>query len=301
MANVTLNTVGTALSKVGTVTIAGITENGFTRTHSTATGYARVNPFEIENGTGPTDFAVPHSLNAWENYSHADLNTGSALSATTGYEEINTSWTLPAGYARDTGSLDQKVYWKSMGPTEDLAVNPFATDASVASASDAGSYTIASGLTIGHIFAIGVKVEWNDTIITRTNGDGVAYNVATGTTPLLGAGRGVSSEVGVFDDAPTVDNITQAPGPTDCFIGCTGCLTLTIDVTMEGPSQGTLQEDVDGGGFNTVDAGVPAQSNQLTRINLNAGVTYGYRLSYNDVAPTVWSTGDSLLTDCQLV
>lgn len=297
--SVSLNAVGSALGKSGAVTLSDTVENGYTRTHA-GSGYRRINPFQAESGNAPSELTAPHTLGDWVAYSHSSVNSGSALAVTRGYMEISVSWSKPAGYSRAPSILTQKVYWKDMGTSEDLSVNPFNLPTGTADVGDVTSYDITSALTAGHYYAVGVKVEFDDSVDSHTNADSLGYDSAMGETGLLGGGRGVSSGK-VYDDAPTIDSVVQDTDPGSCLVGCTNCVDITINVTMEGSSQGTLQEQVDGGGWTTIDSGVPAGSASLSRTNLDAGVSYDYRLKYNDVAGSKWSNVGSITTECTLV
>jgi len=295
--SVSLNAVGSALGKVGAVTLAGATENGYTRTHA-ASGYKRINPFQVENGAAPSDFVAPHTLGHWAGYSHSSLNTGAGLTVTRGYRKASLSWSLPSGYSRDPSNLKQRVYWKDMGTTEDLSVNPFSSPTGSADAGDGTSYEI-TGLTAGHYYAIGVKVEWDDSVTVHTNADSLGYDSAAGQTPLLGAGRGVSSGK-IFSDAPTIVSVQQLTDPSSCLAGCTGCVEIRLNVTMEGSSQGTLQEKVGAGAFVTIDSAIVAGTSQIN-LTRDAGIQYQYRMKYNDVSPEVWSNTGNITTECTLI
>jgi len=296
--SVSLNAVGAALSKSGPVTIAGATENGYTRTHASS-GYARINPFQVEGGTAPSEFIAPHTLGDWANYAHASLNTGSALAATASYGEVGLTWTLPAGYSRDTANLTQRLYWKDMGTTEDLNVNPFSTSTGSVDVGDVTSYTL-TGLTAGHYYAIGLKVEWDDSLVVRDNVDSDAYQIAAGQTALIGGGRGLSSGKAMAT-APTIDSVVQLTDPATCLSGCTSCVDVKLNVTMEGSSTGRLEEKKGTGAWTLVDSAVTAGSTAITLTARDSNVTYQYRLRYNDVSPDTWSDTGSVDTVCTLI
>jgi len=296
--SVSLNGVGAALGKSGAVVLAGCVENGYTRTHG-ASGYNRINPFQVENGNAPSEFVAPHTLGDWAGYSHATLNEGSGLDATSGYAKIVVTWTRPAGYTRDPNNLVQRVYWKDMGTSEDLSVNPFSSPTGTADGGDGTSYDATSGLTADHYYAVGVKVEWNDSSTTRESADSTAYDYAGGSTPLLGAGRGVSSGL-IWSNAPAIDSVVQLTDPGTCYVGCTGCVDVKVNCTMYGTSYGTFQEKVGAGSWTTIDANLTPGTSSITRTSLDAGVQYQYRIRYNDVSPDTWSNTGSITTDCIL-
>ena len=296
--SVTLNTVGTALGKVGSVTLAGAVENGYARTHA-ASGYLRVNPFEVGDGQAPSEFVAPHTLGDWASYTQAAMNTGSDLEVTVGYAELEVTWVLPTGYSLATAILTQKLMIRSMGGSEVLSTDPFDTPFSTTDVADVVTFTVAA--TVGEFFAIGVKSYFDDSVTVHEVSSSNAYVYKTGETPLTGAGAGVSSEAAVYDTSPTISSVVQDTDPGACLAGCTGCVDITVNVTMEGTSAATVQEKVASGSWVTIDTGLPAGSSSFARTSLDAGVLYEYRLKYNAVSPETWSTTGSITTECTLV
>lgn len=293
-----LNTIGSKLFKSGAVNLADTIENGYTRTHA-ATGYRRINPFEVNAGRAPSEQVAPHTLGDWSNsYQHSTLNTGSDLEVDGGYRAVTALWVKPTGYISSAG-LDQRVYWKDMGTSEDLSVNPFSSPTGSASAGDGTSYEI-TGLTAGNYYAVGVKCEWDDSVVTHENPDSSAYDTKAGETPLLGAGRGVSTGE-IWDDSPTIDSVVQLTDPGTCLVGCQDCVDIKLNITMNGTSAGTLQEQVGGGGWNTIDSNVPAGTSSITLVDKDDATALDYRMKYNDVSPETWSNTGSITTECTLL
>lgn len=104
---------------------------------------------------------------------------------------------------------------------------------------------------------------------------------------------------GEVSQTPAIDSVTQTTDPDACSVGQD--VNLRIRVTMVGSSQGTLQEQVDGGSWTTVDSSVAAGATQLTR-TVASGSSYAYRLRYNDVSPANWSAASAAVSaTCNLL
>ena len=290
------------LGKTGSFDLAGSVLNGYTRTHA-GSGYRRINPFQVENGNAPPTFTAPHVTTEWEAYVHTTVNSGTGLLISAdGYGEIDLAWSLPSGYSRDTANLTQRVYWKDAGTVLDesaLAVNPFDTPTGSASAGDGTTHTI-TGLTTGHFYAVGVKVEWNDSVTTHENVDSLGYAIDGGETPLTGGGRGlISSEV--FGTVPNFSALIQTTDSGTCQVGDDVNLRLTVN--MEGVSTGRLEQSKNSAGYTLVDGSVTAGT---TTINLlrSSPDNWKYRIRYNDIgggSPGPWSVERNLTAQCDLV
>ena len=297
-----LNYIGTQLAKSGDVVLEDTVLNAYTRTHA-GSGYRRINPFQVENVNAPPTFTAPHSLTEWAGYVHATVNSGTGLLVSAeGYGEIDLAWSLPSGYDRDTANLLSRVYWKDAGTTLDesaLAVNPFDSPTGSASAGDGTSHTI-TGLTTGHFYAVGVKVEWDDSVATHENVDSLAYAIDGGETPLTGGGRGlISSEV--FGTVPNFSALIQTTDSGTCQVGDDVNLRLTVN--MEGVSTGRLEQSKNSAGYTLVDGSVTAGT---TTINLlrSSPDNWKYRIRYNDIgggSPGPWSVERNLTAQCDLV
>lgn len=300
MTTVSLNTIGSVLGKVGQVDLQDTVLNGYTRTHAVS-GYRRINPFEVENGRAPPTFTAPHSLNEWENYQHTDINQGDdLLIAAGGYGGLDLTWTRPNGYTRDLANVTQKVYWKDMGLSQDLSVNPFSSPTGSADPGDGSSYSI-TGLVTDHWYAIGVKAEWDDSVATYENADSTAYDRDPAATPLIGGGRGISTDDPVFGTTPPFPNLTQNTDPDLCTVG--DDVELKLEVGMEGPSTGRLEEEKNGGGFTLVDASVTAGTTNIL-LNRSSPDNWNFRIRYNDVgggSPGPWSAEKNIDATCNLV
>ncbi len=297
----TMRTVQTALKRTtGARNLAAMATGRFTRTLA-IDGYARVNPFEVNAGRAPSEEATPHNLRDWESYQHPDMNTGSQLTITSqGYGEISLSWTLPTGYSVDTANLVQRVYWRDMGTSEDLNINPFVTPTGSASAGDGTTHDI-TGLVTGHFYAVGVKVEWDDSDAIFENADSVAYSIAAGQNPLIGGGRGIGSTE-VFGTTPNFSNLIQSsPDPSTCTSG--DPVTLRLTINLEGPSTALLEVEVNSGGFATDVAAVSAGTTTIDRTK-NSPHNYNFRIRYNDIgggSPGPWSVERNIDASCELL
>ena len=297
MASVSLNDIGnTQLGGSGSVNMKDLPVNMFTRTLSTA-GYKRTNPFESTEHTPSNNDSAPHNLNEWEFYLHTRVDAGKDLSVEMGYGEMTVSWTRGNNY--QDNCCRQVLYIKAMGTAEDLSVNPFSSPSASPDVSDVSQYTIAG--TSGQYYAIGLKAFFDDSVTEYGVVDSLAcdYSTASGTIPLTGAGRGISSSTAVWADTPSIDSISQDPGSTSCFGSDTP--DVDMDVTMNGTSLGTLQRNVNGGSWTNVSTSVTAGASALTDTNRSPGNTYNYRLKYNDVSPESWSATKSIFVDCELI
>ena len=301
-----LLSVGGYMSKTGVIKLTEVAaSDGYTRVHSSG-GYGKLNHFAVQNGYAPAPATTPESLHAFESYSNA-INTGSLLILSSGgYESATITWTLPAGYSLNPDSTTQRVYWKSMGTSEDLSVNPFDASAPGFSSADAGAattYTI-TGLDATNFYAIGVKVEWDDSILPIIeNTDGNAYAADTApsqpSNPLTGGGAGISSNE-IFPSDPSPITATQT-STTACTIGVDN-VTIKIDHAMQGTSTGLLQYQLNGGTWTTLVASKPAGSSSTNHTVIGGGTDlYKYRMSYNDVSGPIWATmTGTVLAECTI-
>lgn len=274
-------------------------EDGYTRTFA-GDGYRRVNPGEVEGGNADDPAAPANSLNAWNGYDHDRVAAGSDLEAAGGYGEADVDWVKPAGYDRAPALMNQRIYVKDTGETSlnatALATNPFDTPDQTQSAGDGASDTVDLGAYEGNVVAIGVKAEFDDSVDVH---ESLGYPAKAGEDALTGAGAGIA--LLVRSSVPVINSITQLTDPASCLAGCTGCVTIRLSVTMEGPSQGTLRVSTNGGStWSTVDSAVAAGATQID-LTVDAGVSLDYDLAYNDVSPTQRSASQSITTECTLV
>lgn len=283
------------LGHTGLIVVQDMFLNGFSRTFA-GSGYRRINPFQVQAGTAPSSFVAPHSLGDWEGYDHDSVPAGSGLAIVMGYAGFTLSWTNPAGYSLAPSILDCMIYVRSMGASEDLSVDPFTSPDKTQSGGDDATEFVTAASFVGEFVAIGVKARFDDSVAVHEGA--VGFAPAGGQTPLIGAGIGISSGQAIWAPAPTIDSVDQVTDPGTCSIP--DVVELSIDVSMQGPSTGTLQESVDMGAFVTVDSGVPAGSTSLTR-NVPSGSNYRYRLRYNSVSPDTWSNILGRDAECTLV
>lgn len=273
------------------VRLAALRANGYTRTLA-GSGYLRVNPFEVELGQAadPDDgVSGLHSLLAWVGYTHASIPAGSELTATPGYGTVTLNWTRPNGYTRAPSILEQRIFVKDTGESTinatALAVNPFDSPDQSQAAGDGTSDVVNVASYQGSVIAIGVKAEFDDSVTVHVATDGNGYTGAVGEDLLLGAGAGIAIQVMAGNPGPI--SVTQTTDPDTCTVGDN--VNLRIDVNMQGPSLGTLQEQVNGGAWTTIDSGVAAGTLVINR-SVQSGNNYRYRLRYNDVSPDDWAT-----------
>lgn len=100
---------------------------------------------------------------------------------------------------------------------------------------------------------------------------------------------------------PVIDSVIQLTPADECLVGCSGCVSIRVNLTMVGSSLGTLQERVDGGSWSTVDPGVAAGATRATLSGRDPSKLYEYRIRYNDVSPDTWSTVRGVTTECTLI
>ena len=290
MTQVSLNGVGTELARAGTVNLEDCETNPFSRVHSSG-GYAKVNPW---GALGLTEFAAPHSLNAWENYNQDEAPiSGTDLEVTIGYAEMTISWVKDTLYQND--ACRQILSIKSMGTSEVLSNNPFdsGTDTDVG---DVVTYTI--NATGGDFYSIGLKAEFNDSnLVVVESADSLGCNYKSGQTPLLGAGRGISSGVQVYRTDP--GPISQVRAGSPAASGCTSgdFVDVIISWDMNGPSTGRLEESKDDDVWTLVDSNVTAGSTGAT-LSRETTHNYKYRLRYNNITPDTWTTSSNTTIDC---
>ena len=207
---------------------------------------------------------------------------------------------MPSGYvAAAYAVLTQKLMIRSMGASENLSLDTFTSPFSTTDVGDVATYTVSA--TVNEWFAIGVKCYFDDSVTVHELSSAGAYTYKAGQTPMLGASAGISSGAAVYSTAPVIDSIIQSTDPGTCLVGCTGCVDFTINLDMQGPSLGTIQEKIGAGSWVTLDTGVPAGTASISRTNKDASVLYSYRIRYNDVSPDDWSNTGSITTECTLV
>lgn len=303
MAQVSLIATGAQLGKTsGQIRLSALRMNGYTRTFAVS-GYLRVNPFEVEDGQAddPSRGDAKHFLGNWLNYLQQSLNTGSQLQVTSSYGEVALSWTKPPGYDRAPGILEQQMYLKGTGESEinetAVSTNPFVDFFSKVPAGDGSSGVLPAASFGGEVVAVGVKVEFDDSVTIHTNSGATAYSIAPGQEPLTGGGRGIA--VLVFDVTPEITSIRQVPERENCFINDDVDIRVTVD--MEGPSEGTIQESVNGGAFSTIFSNVaPGTTGEINFPDRSSNNNYSYRIRYNDVSPIQWSATANFSANCDL-
>lgn len=289
MPTVSLRDTGIQLGRTTgqTVSLKTLRLNGYTRTFA-SDGYKRVNPYEVAAGRAddPNSGSSNYSLGAWVGYQQSYCAPGSNLAYTIGYGSISVSWSKPSGYLDSL--CDQYLYAKDTGQTvvnsTALAVNPFSSPSQSQGLGDGTSASVNLGSYSGRYVALGVKSRWYDSVTTYEANDNGAYSGASGQQLLQGAGVGIL--VRAYNTVPGTVSAVQLTGPDYCYVG--ESIWLRVYFSMEGPSTGRLEEQVNGGSWtfaNTISAG--SSSIDLYRAS---GSNYKYRLRYNDVSPDQWST-----------
>lgn len=290
MADVNLRALGIQFGRTTgqTVSLKTLRLDGYTRTLS-ADGYRRVNPYEVgrSRADDPNSTSTEWRLSAWVAYSQSYCAPGSNLAYSDGYDTISTSWSLPTGYLASL--CDQELYVKDTGQTSinatALAVNPFSSPSQTQGVGDTTSASVNLASYSGRYVALGVKSKWNDGTTTYEAADDGAYGVASGQTPLTGAGTGIL--VRAWEGTPPSISAVQLTDPDSCSVG--DDVTLRVSHSLEGTSQATLQQQVNGGSWTTVSSSVAAGSSS-SDLSRASGNTYKFRIRYNDVTPDSWRT-----------
>lgn len=289
-----LDRIGNELGRTSNVSLAAAAANPYSRTFA-GSGYRRASPLQV--ALGAADVAAPVSLAGWEGYDQDSVPPGSNLAIAMGYAGFNLTWTNPAGYGLAPSILDCFIYVRSMGAAQDLSVNPFVSPDKTQSGGDGESAFVTAASFVGEFVAIGILTRFDDSVVVHEGA--VGFSPAGGQTPLLAA-IGISSGQAIWAPEPSIDDVIQLTDPGTCIAGCTGCVDVRLNVTMQGTSSGRLERRVDGGAFALVDAAVPAGSSQLNQFGLDAQKHYEWRLRYNAVSPDAWSTIEGITTECTL-
>lgn len=287
-----LDAAAAQLKATGTPSLDAMTTGRYTRTLA-GDGLARQNPFEEEKGHAPSEEVGPHSLDVFAGYDHDVVESGTGLQAVVGYEEITYAWVQHAGYPLAPGVLRQLLSVKSMGASEDLSVNPFDTPDDTDDAGDVEEWSMV-GLTAGDFYAAGLKGAFNDSDEEFVPPDATACDPHGSATPLSGAGEGISSDVAVFSKTPGPVSATQTTDPDSCVVGAD--VTLNVVLNMSGPSLGRLEEQVNGGSWDLVDASVSAGTTSVNLVRASNGDNYKFRVRYLDVSPDTWGTMSGTIT-----
>lgn len=284
----------------GQVLLSKLRENGYSRTHA-GTGYRRVNPFEIEAGRGddPSRADTRHYLANWLDYDQDRMPQGTGLIVTGGYGTIDVSYAETPGYSRAPGTLRHLLYVQPTGetscsfdargtdPTLGDTASPFLNLGDVFSMDGIGV-----GMYEGEYIAVGVVIEFDDSVDII---ESPLFEPDAGMACPLSVGHpGVAIQV--FSSFATINNVSQSPDSSVCFID--DDVDVLVNISMEGPSLGTLQESVDGGAWTTIASSIGAGTvGNLTYVRPE-GHSYQYRLRYNDVSPDTWDTSPILNAEC---
>jgi hypothetical protein len=286
----------------GPIRLSELRTNGYTRTHA-GSGYRAVNPFQVEQGHAddPSRIDTRHYLGNWVDYLQSGLNTGSELTVASGYGEVTLTWTRPAGWSRASALLSQWIYMKRTEQTEvdstARGVNPFDTPDSVVSLGAGSSANVSASAFVGEVIAVGVKVEFDDTVAVHTNPDNQAYEPAVGQLSLTGVARGIA--LLVYDTQPVITNVAQTPESAVCIEGSD--VEVRVFFTMLGPSLGTLQESVNGGAWSNISTTVAAESPSYALTRAGDSVTeLRFRIKYNDVPGDLWSNIAVFTPSCDI-
>lgn len=286
----------------GQILLSKLRENGYSRTFA-GSGYLRVNPFEVEGGNAddPARVDAKHYLGNWVGYDHDRMPQGSGLIVSSGYGSIDVSFDALPGYSRAPGALRYLLY---VQPTAEVSctLDARGVDPRLGGAAspfyNLGDATSHSGISVsmyeGQFIAVGVCVEFDDSVTLR---EGELFTPdASMACQLSVLHPGVA--LMVYDPIPVINSVSQNPASGACYEG--DDVDVRVNVTMEGPSLGTLEENVDGLGWSTLSSSIGAgTTGNLTFVRAE-GHSYQYRLRYNDVSPDTWDTSPTLNAECTL-
>lgn len=296
-----LNSVWSELKATYPASLDDLVGSGYTRTLA-GSGLARVSPFQVELGNAAdpaTESSAPFELDDWTGYDHNGFPTGTGLIVTGGYGTIDVSWTAMPGYSRAPSILRHLLYVQPTGETS-YNLDVIGTDPKAGGSPffNLGDGVSAAGIGVsmyeGTYIAVGVVVEFDDSDALIESPlwepDGSMSEPLSVVTP------GVA--IKVYDSVPTINSVTQSPGSGSCFIG--DDVDVRVNVTMEGPSTGRLEERVNGGEWTLLGGSIGAGTNGNLTFVRAEGNSYQYRLRYNDVSPDQWATSSVLNAECTL-
>lgn len=278
---------------VGSVTLSDLYTSPYTR----AVPPYRVNPFSVANGNGPADFSAPYPMVAdWENYGHGALNIGDNVRAIIGYGgEFTLEWDAPVGFQADV--CRYRVSIKDTGTSPDETVDPLVSPTSQVFTTSLSQ--LFTALSVDHWYACAVEVEFDDGS-TAILSNGFPGHIDE--TELTGDTQGILTSEPLPPNAPEMGAVTQSPDAEFCDDPINDGLTVTCNYTMQGPSQGTIEYQINSDGWVTwitsVPAGDSSSSLSASEGGYGNGDTVHFRLRYNDVSPTVWSDTGSLQVFC---
>lgn len=255
----------------------------------------RINPFSVADGNGPSSFSAPYQFSDWANYSHNHLNMGGDVIATLGYGgEFTVSWDPSFGF--DANVCRYRVSAKSTGAAPDTNADPLDTP-------DWQQFTTSNSMlvlgTVGHYYVVAVQVEFDDGN-TAIFSNGFPGDVSE--TELSGPTDGIITSDRLPGSTPTMGSVTQSPDAEFCDDPVSDGLFVTVTFTSSGPSTIKVDMQINSDGWVTRAAALAAGSNSYSISAADAGFGDGdtvyFRVSYNDVSPTAWSSTASLTVFC---
>lgn len=287
------------------VKLGDLRRDGYTRTKA-GFGYLAVNPYEVQAGKAgdPDEAGSLHRLGDWAGYGHSRLPAASDLEDLEGgYDAVDVAWVAPPGASRAPELVGFRVYIKDTGTPHTSSPGDPETSTDPTSSPDK-TVDVGFGASVvealetsftpaGNWMAVAVVSLFDDSVTEHEDTEGASAKA--GEVALTGAFEGILAKV--FSASPTIEGVRQNPLPDDCLVGSN--VDIFIDVLMEGGSQGTLQESVNGGAFSTIDSNVTAGAQgELGPFSRASGNNYQYRLRYNDVSPNQWDTSTVFSAAC---
>lgn len=194
--------------------------DGYTRTYA-ASGYYRVNPFEVANGDAPAPASGANALSDWDGYAQATINPGSNFDCTAspGPNSVGFDWTQGAGYGNDLASVRQRFFYQTCtGPIDCASADPFSGSPMEQDAGDGASDTL-TGLSDNTYYVVGLQVEWD------RKGDG-SYEIpaSNGSNPTAR----VFSPTGLCNGAANQGIWFQTDTTTTTTTACSSCCPITL-------------------------------------------------------------------------
>lgn len=296
MSPVSLLTLGRTVLGIGPsdpVSLSSLYTNPYTRTVPPL----RINPFSIANGNGPSSFSPPYSLLDWLNYNHTVMNIGSDVTATIGYGgRFTVGWAGAAGFQSDV--CRYRVSVRDAGTTPDTSVDPLVSPTAVQYTTSLSELFV--GMTVGNFYTMCVQAEFNDGSTVRLSNGFPGSITETELDP--GVTEGIITSIRLPASAPTINLVTQTPLSGGCEDPVADGLVLHVSMDMFGPSLGTIQMQINSGGWVTQTSALPAGTSNYSISAVAGGFGNGdtveFRVSYNDVSGPVWSNTGSILVLC---
>jgi hypothetical protein len=237
----------------GEQTLTGTTGYyGYDRIADSTDEYEQINPFAVEDGHAPDPANFPpspisYSLAAWDQYEFNHYNASRAKSTnfdltSIGYTTANFSWTLPSGYSRNTGELQQYLYIDNCG----VDCEASGSDCCGANVNDVSSFN-KTGLSNGQNYSATLKTDWDSkgTGFNRFESDKASLKgTLTNGTPNTFGGIGFTT-----DTCPPncvllgTNHVLTNTAPGGSCLGAGGSQNVYSDDVGSGPLSNTSNGD----------------------------------------------------------